>query len=394
MEKERKGIERESKLMEEEDRQAYLYNEELKKQLVNQLINKEKEDETIKSINKENNFLSQLNMSEYQLPVGLRRGDRRLEGDIDALTKTIGHNRTRTKKAPLHSAEQRLGFINTLAPLVSSRAGQDIRRDRKMSNAVGAQNYIDSRAAAIAAKNVNREKEGLAPLKNTWAEMKAQTEDLDDDGVDEHTVRGADKNLMWVNGYRTGDRNQDMFDVYNSYYQTYPSIDDRKQTPSSTYFRTLRKAVGSETFMDLWGEVFTNYLSTNGALQNTSKMIINRIKMALYRLFMVALLRRAVGVNDEDGDVAYGKIQKALKSKAVKDEMLTRASNYIYNPTSYGEFSEAFFPRFDDKARDLIPKLRREFAEGKLAVGPDGKLLNGALVSPTSPMDVENSQYQ
>jgi hypothetical protein len=109
-------------------------------------------------------------MSEgYQLPVGLRRGDRRLEGDIDALIKTIGHNRNRTKKAPLHSAEQRLGFINTLAPLVSSRAGQDIRKDRKMSNEVSAQNYIDLRAAKIAAKNVVRQREGKAPLKNTWA---------------------------------------------------------------------------------------------------------------------------------------------------------------------------------------------------------------------------------
>jgi hypothetical protein len=35
IETERKRIERESRLMEEEDRKAYLYNEELNKQLIN-----------------------------------------------------------------------------------------------------------------------------------------------------------------------------------------------------------------------------------------------------------------------------------------------------------------------------------------------------------------------
>jgi hypothetical protein len=99
IEKERRLIENERRKMEEEDRQAYLYNEELNKQFINEIKQKEKEAETIKSINKENKFLSQLNMSEgYQLPVGLRRGDRRIEGDIDALIKTIGHNRNRKKK--------------------------------------------------------------------------------------------------------------------------------------------------------------------------------------------------------------------------------------------------------------------------------------------------------
>jgi hypothetical protein len=137
-----------------------------------------------------------------------------------------------------------------LASLVGSKAKQTIRRDKKFGTARSANDYISARSNAIKEKNIARHAQGKKLLADPWGDMRVVEEDLDDDGNVELTVRGKNDLLRHVNGYYTGDRNDDLYELEHEYFDRHPSTASRKAQSSSAWLRDIRRGAKQESFQD------------------------------------------------------------------------------------------------------------------------------------------------
>jgi hypothetical protein len=326
-----------------------------------------------------------------------RRRTENLTGDADDWVQLLKDRKMGGKKStapPKLSAAAHDAGINALAQLVASKPKLDIFRNKKMANPNSANAYIkyrnEHRSLFEDDEKTKRKKAKDGTDKKSGFEGWEASNEFDVDGDDirdnivfqGRTLEGRPKNLKYVEGYNVSGRNQGLYNILQSYLTTNDTAAKRKATPYSSYKSALRKDEGVKSFMDLWHEVFENYLkvpTTYGGsqlLNNVSKMIQNRVRMYLYKRFMVELCREYQVV---DPGTSTDDILEALKRISNSSKVRDTIMNWVYSSANGGNLTHLesrLFPIINIKIAPLIRALIAEYRNGK-PIDPDavGKLL-------------------
>jgi hypothetical protein len=161
-----------------------------------------------------------------------------------------------------------------------------------------------------------------------------------------------------------------------TYYTANDTAEKRKATPYSKYTPNLRKDEGVGTSMDLWKDVFDDFVKADTAyggaflLSKTSKMIQNRVRMYLYKLFMVHLCKEyeVVKPNTPTSDILKT-LKDISKSGKVRDTIMNRVVN-SYGGGNLDHLETTLFPIIDLKMTPLIRALIAEYRNGR-PINPD-----------------------
>jgi hypothetical protein len=311
----------------------------------------------------------------FKLP---RRRTENLTGDVDDWIRLLDDRKLggkKTSKVRKLSNEEKNAGMNQLAQLVASKLRFDISRNKKMANVSSANAYIKSRQDKVAGKS---QKDGVTPKRSGFEGWIASNEfDIDDDGRNDNIVyegvteAGKPKNIKYVEGYNVGARNEGAYRPLQDYMTNNSPAAQRKTPPYSFYISGLRKTEDVETIMDLWKDIFGDYLANdekyNGAesLNKSSKMIQNRVRTYLYRMFMIYLCR-AVGVINQDDSLALAieKIKRVSKSAKARDTILNKVYTEFANESNKQSFEDTLFGIINEKVEPLVALLIEEYQKG------------------------------
>jgi hypothetical protein len=314
-----------------------------------------------------------------------RRRTDNLSGGVDdwkdlLAAHKLGGVRTSTKPRPMTTDKRNAG-MKQLAQLVASKLKLDISRNKKMANVDSANAYIQSRQQKVAGKF---QKDGVTPRKSGFEGWIASNQfDIDGDDVNDNIVYegttpdGRPKNLKYVEGYNVGGRNQAAYGLLQSYLSGNSSAASRKALPYNSYLAGLRRTENVETFMDLWKDIFGDYLANGeqyegaAALSDSSKMIQNRVRTYLYRLFLIYLCREVGVIGNEDSFAdAIEKIKRVSKSGRARDTILNKVYEDFAVENKKQNFEAVLFAFIDKKVNTLIKLLVGEYQRGE-KINPD-----------------------
>jgi hypothetical protein len=155
-------------------------------------------------------------------------------------------------------------------------------------------------------------------------------------------------------------------------------VDKRKATSYSDYKSSLRQDEGVMTFMDLWKDIFGDYLANDeqhngaGLLTGSSKMIQNRVQMYLYQLFMIYLCRELKIVKESDSlTTVLDSIKRVSKSGKVRDTILNRVYEAFANENTKQTFETRLFGIIDTKVKPLRDLLVDEYLKNDGKIDPE-----------------------
>jgi hypothetical protein len=288
----------------------------------------------------------------------------RVDGDIDDLLKL---KKKKGSKPPSDFLQSRDDGMNKLASLVVSKLHMDVSRNKKMSNVVSAQNYIDTRNPKLAGKF---RKDGKPKLSG-YEGWKAEQRDIDNDNILDNIV--VDKNgiLRYVEGYNVSDRNIPLYQLQQEYYSAKPSIDNRKNTNFNAYKSSLRDERGLQNLQDVWKFIFDRYMAYAEkedvrTIIDYPAMLKTRVRMYLYKLFQIYLFRE-VGIitNNTALNVAETKIKDVMGSSRAKDEILKRCRTILTDEELKNGFIGKLFLIFDTKVSKLVNMLLNDYSGEK-----------------------------